>query len=90
MHDAGDQAVAILARDYLGTGEVHIGDQAVGGAEVDAYDRLGPATAEIDLENGRHQGADSLSTCWTRLEMYLRRLRAARMGPSVAWPGAWS
>ena len=48
-HDARNQAVAILAGDDLGRGQVHVGDQAVGGAEVDADDPLGGRLSEIDL-----------------------------------------
>ena len=37
-NDAGDKLVAILAVDHFGNTELHVGDEAVGGAEVDADD----------------------------------------------------
>src|SRR5437667_236693 len=51
-NDARDEAVAILTGDNLRRGDVHVSDQAVRRAEIDADDALG-RLAEIDFHKKR-------------------------------------
>ena len=84
-HDGGNEFVAIVSRDHFGCVQVQVGHQAVGGAEVDAYDAVGFVT-EVNLEHGSVCECAvriRLKSVATRLLTYFRRFSRARTLPGV-------